>query len=71
MEESDPSASGAASVGVVRGVEGDVGLAMMKLPQAVASEDGRVKLLAGDAMIEMFRPQWWSQEWGREEEGGS
>ena len=71
MVGSGTRSGAAASMGIVRGFEGGIGLAMVKLTDAIAAEDGRVKLVGGDDVIEVFRPQWWSQEWGREEEGGS
>lgn len=66
VEGGSPSA-----VGTVRGVEAGVGLALVKLSAAADAEKGVAKLIAGGARIEVFRPPWWSSDWGREEEGSS
>ncbi|GAB4822796.1 hypothetical protein N2152v2_009842 [Parachlorella kessleri] len=67
-------------VGKVRVLEGDLGLAMLRLGKAKPAIDAGRPLLAGAAgaevplvELEVWRPAWWPQSWGREEQqtGGS
>ncbi|KAG1665928.1 hypothetical protein FOA52_004517 [Chlamydomonas sp. UWO 241] len=66
------------AVGSIRGVVvgsggGGVGLALLRLPQALAAEAGEVMLapvgVEGVEGVHLvpFRPRWWAPEWGREE----
>ena len=54
-------------MGSVRGLEGGAGLALVKLSAAMDAEKGLARLIAGGTVVQVFRPSWWSPDWGREE----
>ena len=59
--------------GTVRAHEAGIGLALLKLSVAAQAEAGEVQLTVigagGESVgIVPFRPVWWLDEWGREEQ---
>jgi folate-binding protein YgfZ len=59
------------AVGVLRVVDGTLGLAVLRLAQAEAAVAAGQPLLVGDGASSMhlwpWRPAWWPESWGREE----
>lgn len=63
-------------VGRVRVVEGELGLALLRLAKVMPALDaGRPLYVAagggeagGYAEVEVWRPEWWPAGWGREEQ---
>lgn len=63
------------SVGVVRVADGPLGMAVLRLSAAEAAQAAGQPLLVGEgeAAQRLFpwRPQWWPDSWGREEDGAA
>lgn len=72
------------SVGKVRVVDGDIGLVMLRLAKVMPAIDAGRPLYVGTsgsgegskeeggaqsyAEVEVWRPDWWPEQWGREEQ---
>lgn len=64
-------------VGTIRGCAGGYGLAFLRLRPGLQAEGGGagqpaavLRARACGARLRTWRPQWWPEVWGREEEGG-